>query len=122
MSRSRWRTGLISAGAGTLLGCAAGAALSGLAGSFSNGAFYASALLFIAGVLGCMKTDGSRRAAGPPYKGFTAGNVAVSEVGQKKPVHEGEGPRWDLHAVAAGLAVAGALVFGISLLAAKMMG
>ena len=120
MKQNRWRTGLASAGAGTLLGCAAGAALSGWAGSFSNGAFYVSALLFIVGVLGGMKGGGSRRAMGPPVRGFTAGNVAVSQVGQTQPEHPAPPPR-DLRAVFVGLAAAGVLMFGISLLAAKLM-
>ncbi len=120
MKQNRWLTGLAALGAGTALGCLAGLLLAGWAGSFANGAFYASALLFVVGCVGLMKKD-SHRAVGPPVKGFTAGNVAVSEVGREKPAHEGEGPRWDLHALAAGLAGAGVLVFGISLLAAKLL-
>lgn len=120
MKDRRWLTVLASAGAGTLLGCAAGAVLSGMAGSFSNGAFYASAVLFVVGCLGCMKGSG-HRAVGPPTRGFTAGNVAVSEVGQKPPEHAGDKRRLDVNAIAAGLAAAGVLVFGVSFLAAKFL-
>lgn len=120
MKHHRWRTGFASAGAATLLGCAAGALLSGWAGSFSNGAFYSSSLLFVVGVLGCMKGGGSRRPVGPPTRGFTAGNVAVSQIGQKEPEHPKQPLPFDAQAVFAGLTAAGVLVFGVSLLAAKL--